>query len=470
MNRFPLFAALVLLLAAPALAANPFDVNAKSPEWAIVTTTESLQDASPSSPMLDQLRGILARLDKPQVTELRATGAGVLVQPPADAKRLCIIHVGQAALVKHVEILRDSAGTYFAQDLLPPGADPPKNKPRATKLVQPRFAKLAATWPHYYGDFKPQDTPKPGQVAPLTRPYTPGWFIMDQEMMGDRINGGQHTSLEIPSRDLNVEPLCIRLPRNYDPKTAYGVLIYIDPGESGSIYQPFQAAADELGFIMVAAVHTGNSVHRAIRYQLALDGLATVAERYLIDPRHIYVTGISGGGQISTHLWLCFPDVFSAAVPIVALGSYEDIPAGPGQVWQKTFAKPVPKYFKLAIPHRCAVMTGAQDMNEKIINDAAKVLVNAGLNVKVYDYPDMGHQAPTSDRFLEALKWVDEPYRQLRDKEIKAAEDDVAKALEAGPLNAEARKILLVEATKAGPWTPAAWHAAELLEIKPPSP
>jgi predicted esterase len=470
MNRLPtLFAALVLLLAAPALAANPFDVNAKSPEWAIVTATEFLQDSSPTSPMLDQLRGILARLDKSQVTELRATGAGPLIQTPAELKRLCIIHVGQGPQIKHVEVLRDPAGLYYAQELLPQGADPPKNKPRATKLVQARFAKLSAGWPHYHGDFKPQDTPKPGQVAPLTRPYTPGWFIIDNDMLSERINGGMPTNLQVPPRDLNVEPLCIRLPKNYDPKTSYGVLVYIDPGENGSIYQPFHPAADELGFIMVAAVHTGNKVDRSIRYQLALDGLATVAERYLIDPRHIYVTGISGGGQISTHLWLCFPEVFSAAVPIVALASYQNIPAGPGQIWPATLKKPQTRFFKQALTHRCAAITGAQDMNEKIINDAANLLIKDGFNVKVYDYPDMGHQAPTAERFLDALKWVDEPYREMRDKEVKAAEETLAKALATGPLSSEARKVLLVEATKAGPWTPAAWHAAELLEVKPPS-
>jgi hypothetical protein len=462
-------AVIVVLLCTLARAANPFDVNAKSPEWAIVTATESLQDSSPTSPMLDQLRGILARLDKSQVTELRATGAGPAIDLPENSQRWCIIHTGQGPQIRHIEVLRDPSGLYFARELQPEPSAPPKGKPRATRLVQAKFAKLTAQWPRYHASFTlPSDAPRPGAVTPLIRPYTPGWFIIDQDIMGERINGGQHTNLQIPTRDLEVEPLAIRLPKNYDPKTAYGVLIYIDPGENGSIYQPFHPGADQMGFIMVAAVHTGNSVHRAIRYQLAFDGLATVAERYLIDPRHIYVTGISGGGQISTHLWMCFPDIVSAAVPIVALGAYENIPAGPGKIWQQTFSKPIPKYFKMAMPHRCAAMTGAQDFNEQIIKDAAAILVRDGMNVKVYDYPDMGHQAPTAERFIEALKWVDEPYQEMRTKEAKAAEEAVAKALEAGPLSPEARKVLLVDATRVGPWTPAAWHAVELLEVKVP--
>jgi poly(3-hydroxybutyrate) depolymerase len=219
---------------------------------------------------------------------------------------------------------------------------------------------------------------------------------------------------------------------------------------------------------MVAAANTGNGVHRAIRYQLALDGLATVSERYLVDPRRVYAVGISGGGQISTHLWLCMPDLFTGAVPIVALASYENIPADMGKVWEATIAKPTPKQFNMAKAHRCAVMTGGKDFNEKIVHDAAKLLVRDGFKVQVYDYPDMGHEAPRAERFTEALKWVDEPYRALREKETKAAEDALARVAANTSWTGEARKAALVEVMKLGPWTPAAWKAAEMLGVSPP--
>jgi predicted esterase len=380
--------------------------------------------------------------------------------------------VGKGAEVKHVEVLIDFDGTYLAQELLAPGTTGPAlTKPRATKIAQAKFAKLIASWPSYRGNFtEPKESPKPGTAALMSRPYIPGWYTFDQELMGERINGGQHTGLAIHQRDLDTEPLHIRVPKNYDPKVPCGVLVYIDPGEKGGIYPNFCPAADELGFIIVAAENTGNGVYREIRYQLALDGLANVAERYLIDPRRVYAMGISGGGQISTHLWLGFPDIFTGAIPIVALASYEDIPAGPGKRWAATLKKPVPKLLKMAIPHRCAAMTGGQDFNETIIGDAAKLLVRDGFNVHVYDYPDMGHQAPKADRFTDALKWVDEPYQTLREKEVKAAADALAKIESEDSLVGDARKKALIEVTRIGPWSPAAWRAAELLDVKPVSP
>jgi hypothetical protein len=463
---------MVSWVAPSALAGNVFDVGAKTADRAIVTVSEDLPGDGPTSPMLDQLQGVLARLNKAQVLELRTSGAaaGALVQLPKKPPRLCVVHLFQGAQSKHVEIVRDEDGVYFAQEVIPEGLlTPGTPKERATKLAQNQFAAVAALWPAYRGEFKlPKDSPKAAQVAHLPQPYTPGWFVIDKALMGERFNGGHQTNLEIEERDLSSEPLRVRLPKDYDPRRAYGVIVYIDPGEHADIYQPFHGAADELGFIMVAAVNTGNDVHRAIRYQLALDGLATISERYLVDPRRVYAAGISGGGQISTHLWLCMPDIFMGAVPMVALASYENIPADFGKYWMATVAKPTAKLLNMAKAHRCAAMTGAKDFNEKIIQDAAKLLVRDGFKVQVYDYPDMGHTAPRAERFTEALKWVDEPYRAVRDRETKAAEDALARVVANTSWTGEARKAALVEVTKVGPWTPAAWKAAEMLGVSPP--
>jgi hypothetical protein len=210
----------------------------------------------------------------------------------------------------------------------------------------------------------------------------------------------------------------------------------------------------------VAAVNTGNSVHRSNRYQLVFDGLATVCERYLVDRRRVYVAGVSGGGKISTHLWACFPDVFTGSVPIVGLATYTSVPAGPGKVWPQDFGKPTPKLFRQIGGHRLGAMTGDEDFNQKPISETAKVLVRDGLEVRVFDYPGMGHTLPTAERFTEAIKWVDEPYTALRDAEEKAASGAFSKV---EGLTGMVREEALAEVTRAGPWTDAAWKAATML-------
>jgi hypothetical protein len=472
MNRLRLVALvlMVLLGASRAWAENPFDVGPKPADHGIVTVDGTLPaESGPTSPMLDQLRGVLARLTKQQLTDLRASagGSGPPVQVSDEASQICVIHLSQGSNAKKVDIFREPAGPYVALEELPNGASAGA-KPRGIRLNQDKFAKLLSSWPAYRGDFKlPKTSPKPGEAGELTD-VTPGWFMLDKEIMGERFHGGQPTSLDIPERDLEAEPILVRLPKNYDPRTAYGVIVYIDPGEKASIYEPFHAAADEQGFIIVAAVHTGNGVHRVIRYQLALDGLTNVCERYLVDPRRVYASGVSGGGQITTHLWLCFPEIFTGAIPIVALASYENIPADLGQMWAATISKPIPKLLQLAKAHRCAAMTGGKDFNEKIVQDAVRILARDGFTMKVFDYPDMGHEVPKAERFAEALKWVDEPYRTVRERETKAADEALAKITANPSLTGEARKAALVEVTRVGPWTPAAWKAAEMLGVSPP--
>lgn len=456
-------AAAAIAWGVPALAAGVFDVNNKAPESAIVTVgTSSPSDTNASSPMLDQLRGVLGHLDKAQCTELRATAtAAALVDAPADALHVGVVHTRLGDATHDVEIVRSGAGAYFARDL---DSKNPRQAGKVQRLNSMKFAKLAAQWPAYRGGYAmPKDGVARTKVSPLPKPYTPGVYYFDKDLLGERMLGGRVTSLTATKRDLSTETLLIRLPKSYSARRPVGVLVYVDPSETADIYDALHAAADELGLIIVAAQKTGNDVYATDRWQLVLDGLATVQERYLVDPRRVYITGISGGGQISTHMVICFPDLFAGAVPIVALGSYENIPTGTGKMWQGTFGKPKPAVLKVAQTRRIAAITGDQDFNQKIIHLAADVLTKDGFNVRVDDYKDMGHGAPTAPRFTEALKWVDEPYRKVREAEEKDAQEAVKKAL---ALKDDARKQALVEVTRQAPWSEAAWQAADALGVR----
>ncbi len=161
---------------------------------------------------------------------------------------------GRGAQGRDVEVLRDGEGVYFARDL---GS---AVQAKAAKFAPKKFAALAATWPQYRGGFTlPANAPKPGVVAELSKPCTPGWFTINQDLLGERFHGGQHTSLDAPQRDLDSETLLVRLPKGYDPKVACGVVVYVDPGDKASIYPPFHAVADELGLILVACSARGKA-------------------------------------------------------------------------------------------------------------------------------------------------------------------------------------------------------------------
>lgn len=280
--------------------------------------------------------------------------------------------------------------------------------------------------------------------------------------------GSTHQKIDGAVRDLSQAKFLVRLPMGYSPRTLAGVLVWIDAidEELPTIYPSLFPAADELGLIIVAATKTGNKVPRGDRYQYALDGLATVAQRCMIDPTRVYVSGESGGGKISTHLWACLPEIVRGAVPIVGLATYTSVPAGPGKVWPQDFIKPNRATMKRVLPHRCAAVTGDRDFNHEPIVQTAKVLTRDGLQVRVFDFPGLSHEVPNAEQFSGAIRWVDEEPREVRTSEKTRGEELLAayRSLHGGKdVTTDAQRSALVEITRAGPWTPSAWEAAGLL-------
>lgn len=456
-----------LLLTAISARAGIFDIDGKAPQRAVVTIDEHEPDLSePRSPMIDAIRGVAAELSTDDIRELRACGAGSSGPPPQipiiAPPRAYVIHLFAGEARRRVEIYLLDNGQIAAR---PFGAG---KAVKPVELSRDKFQRLSRAWFRLPLRHGLATEPKPGQIADLLPPVGPSWFTLDQRELGDRFLNGRPTTIAGANRDVNTERFRIRLPKNYDRHDLRGLLVWIDAGRQAELHAPLHDACDELGFILVGAVSTGNDRPTADRFQLALDAVDTVRARYLIDDRRIYVSGISGGGKISTHLWACYPDVFTGAVPIVGLASYVDVPAGPGQVWKGDFQKPRDRErLTLLKQHRCAVITGDQDFNHRPIIETAKVMTKDDLPVRVFDYPGMAHTLPKPADFTEALKWVDEPAFALREQELAAAKTawDNLEALRAPAPATPERTAALAEITRVGPWSPQAWRALKELGL-----
>lgn len=466
--------------------AGPFDVRGRLPDQAVVTVGEELPKREGArSAMVDELDGVLAVLDKKGMARLRGCVAGGKPLPlAAGARRMCVIHLGVGDEDKRAVVYVEADGGYLVveevegregQDgkevtgalISVPTSSTQTHEPvRGARLSGVKFAVFAAEWPAYRGgwDGAVGDL-KPGVVAALSNPKTPGWFVIDGAVFKERILRGLPHKVPGAERVLADETLYVRLPAGHRATLAAGVLVWVHPVERGPLPKVLFDAADELGLIVVGAEVTGNDRPRADRYQLALDGVATVCERYLVDRRRVYISGFSGGGKISTHLWLWFPEVFQGVVPVGALATYEGVPAGPGMVWPMDFAKPAGLMMNQAKGKRCGVMTGPPDFNYQPIVNGIKVIRGDGLNVRLFEYADMAHELPRSERFLEVMRWVDEPYREVRAGEEKAAREALENVRRDGGLKPGSTewKRALVGVTEVGPWTEAAWEAVEML-------
>jgi predicted esterase len=450
---------------------------------AVVTLGEGA-DASPSgeksSAMLRALGGIVAELSPREVGMLAATPepGGQLPDARGELQRVSVVHLTGASSSRRIEILLRSDGQYIARMLLDGTADALGDPgAQVVRLNHDRFSDASEGWPAYCAGFGegfartaglvPEQQISAGTVVELERPYTPSRFIMDEEGLGDRFLRGQKSNLKM-TRALSESRFFARLPAGYDPKRPAGLLVWVDAGREGRSPEVFAPALDELGIICIGAADSGNLREVADRYQLALDAVATATRRFHVDPRRVYVSGISGGGRVSSALCFCFPDLFTGAVPIVGLGCYERVPMGNSAYAASICLPPPSKRFALLRDHRIAAMTGDEDANQREIRAAAEVMNKDGVRVRVFDYADMRHELPTPARFTDALKWVDEPYQELRRKEAEAAQkllDGYQKrAGERGPANARERQELM-KVTEAGPWTEAAWKAVGLLGV-----
>ena len=193
-----------------------------------------------------------------------------------------------------------------------------------------------------------------------------------------------------------------------------------------------------------------------------LDARENAMRRFHVDPRRVYITGMSGGGRMSGVMSICFPDIFTGAVPIVGFASYSRLRNS-----MVYFAKPRGEMLRRARSQPIALMSGPPDFNYREMTERMKRLeIDGFAGLRMFKYPDMGHVMPTPVRFLEAIKYVDERYQEMRQKEIARAEELLSSyfsAREAEVPQTEEDRDQLQEVLRAGPFTDAAWRAHALL-------
>jgi hypothetical protein len=102
------------------------------------------------------------------------------------------------------------------------------------------------------------------------------------------------------------------------------------------------------------------------------------------------------------------------------------------------------------------------DFNEPEMRIRADLMKQDGINIRLDTVPGMAHTLADADRFRDALRWVDEPRRDQIQRGAAEAMALLAK-VPRGPATEPAVRDALVEVIRAGPWSDAAWAAAERL-------
>jgi poly(3-hydroxybutyrate) depolymerase len=260
--------------------------------------------------------------------------------------------------------------------------------------------------------------PAPGATTTLT--FTTRSDLSSQHEIATR-TGRPLPPADMEKVDYNLadESFEVYAPAAYTGDKPFGLLVFVNPHPSGRLPRQYQAAIDKHRLIFVSPNKVGNDRVFRNRMGLAIDAVTNMKTRYRIDPERVYVSGISGGGRISSMLGFCYPDVFRGGVYIIGCNSYRTVQSTEQKIPETgkfgyffpSFKQPAAPLFKLArTQSRHVLITGDFDGNREqtwlyyqgFVRDKFE-------HVTYYQVPGMGHQAPDADWFDAALDFLDQP-------------------------------------------------------------
>ncbi len=147
--------------------------------------------------------------------------------------------------------------------------------------------------------------------------------------------------------DDTLQPYALYVPKTYDPKKAYPLLVSLHgatsnhllnrrrvfglgnrPGESD--YEAIRnedVAFPDVDFIVLTPYGRGEVAgYNGLAEQDVLRAMDDVQRAYNVDKDRVYLTGLSMGGGGTWHLGLRYPDRFAAIVPVCAVGDLSLFP------------------------------------------------------------------------------------------------------------------------------------------------
>lgn len=103
----------------------------------------------------------------------------------------------------------------------------------------------------------------------------------------------------------------IYIPPSYDGSEPYGVVTFINSGNSGTVPSSWLPVLDERKLIMVGGNNIGNSIPVVTRIGVALAGSEIMKETLNIDTTRVYTSGNSGGARSCAGLMFFFPEKYT---------------------------------------------------------------------------------------------------------------------------------------------------------------
>ncbi|MFN3167820.1 MAG: prolyl oligopeptidase family serine peptidase [Phycisphaeraceae bacterium] len=250
---------------------------------------------------------------------------------------------------------------------------------------------------------------------------------------------------ELPEYDVADHAFQLVVPEAYDGTEAYGLLVFIHPNNDVSLERFFgrtiKGVLDKHKLIWVSFADAGNPVMSNIRLGLALDAAHNAQQRYRIDEKRVYVSGLSGGGRMSCMAGVYYPDVFTGVIPIVGTLYFRDaklpedpalrdlirpVPKAENSIWPQSLVEPGAKQLREMKKHqRWALLAGEKDYNmPQMRAHFEQGFEKDGFEHAHYlEVPGMGHVYPDAKWFEKAVVLLDKPLAKQDPADLPPADE-----------------------------------------------
>jgi predicted esterase len=193
----------------------------------------------------------------------------------------------------------------------------------------------------------------------------------------------------------------VYVPENYGPSSPAGLLVYVSPIDSGEIPGTWKQGFDRRNLIWVSVNRSGNTISRERRVAEAKVSVAFILQNYGIDPQRIYISGMSGGGQISSIVASLYPSLFRGGIFLCGVNPWSEGDADP---WLEN----PPENFDAIKENRYVFLSGTEDFKLAATERVYRIYKKAGVeSSKLIVIENMGHELPDARNFDRALGFLD---------------------------------------------------------------
>ena len=205
------------------------------------------------------------------------------------------------------------------------------------------------------------------------------------------------------------ETFVLYVPKDYDPKDKYGLLVYMSNIPAMVPTEDWQRVLDDQKLIWISANNADKSKPAYRRMGMTLDAVYNATMRYTVDSDRIYIAGMHSAADLASVLAIDYPKTFAGGRFIHSCLHHRDIAATKADpiAVDEGFRRPMmDKLYRAKTENRYVLLTGDQASNLPKL----KTIYNRGFledrfkHVQLLTIPQSNTQRPDAKWFAKAIE------------------------------------------------------------------